>query len=108
MPRSQLENIEEESPMSARPLAKFLLALAFLCCVTAALAQQTPPSFYLTPYGPPVSVETARKAATAAVAEARKNNWYMAVAVVDPSGDLVYYEKMDNTQLGSAKVAVSK
>jgi uncharacterized protein GlcG (DUF336 family) len=94
--------------MSPRPLAKLLLARVFLCCVTSALAQQTPPSFYLTPYGSPVSVEIARKAATAAVAEARKNNWYMAVAVVDPSGDLVYYEKMDNTQLGSAKVAVSK
>jgi uncharacterized protein GlcG (DUF336 family) len=94
--------------MSARPLAKLLLALTFLCCVTSALAQQAAPNFYLMPYGSPVSVETARKAATAAVAEARKNNWYMAVAVVDPSGDLVYYEKMDNTQLGSAKVAVSK
>src|SRR5208283_2820373 len=40
--------------------------------------------------------------------EARKNNWNMAVAVVDPSGNLVYYEKMDNTQLGSAKVSVNK
>jgi uncharacterized protein GlcG (DUF336 family) len=94
--------------MSMHSLTKLLLAPTFLCCVTSALAQQTPPSFYLTPYGSPVSVETARKAATAAVAEARKNNWYMAVAVVDPSGDLVYYEKMDNTQLGSAKIAVSK
>ena len=32
----------------------------------------------------------------------------MAVAIVDPSGNLVYYEKMDNTQLGSATVAVEK
>jgi uncharacterized protein GlcG (DUF336 family) len=32
----------------------------------------------------------------------------MAVAVVDPNGTLVYYEKMDNTQLGSANVAVDK
>jgi glc operon protein GlcG len=55
-----------------------------------------------------VGVETAKKAAAAALAEARKNNWYMAVAVVDPAGDLVYYEKMDNTQLGSAKVSVNK
>ena len=94
--------------MSTYSLAKLLLAFTVLCCVTSALAQQTPANFYLTPYGPPVSVETARKAATASIAEARKNNWYMAVAVVDPSGDLVYYEKMDNAQLGSAKVAVSK
>jgi glc operon protein GlcG len=60
------------------------------------------------PYGAPVSLETAKKAAAAALAEAAKNNWNMAVAVVDPAGDLVYYEKMDNTQLGSAKVSVNK
>ena len=94
--------------MSARSLAKFLLVLFFLLCIASAFAQQPAPSFYLTPYGPPVSVETAKKAAAAAIAEARKNNWLMAVAVVDPAGDLVYYEKMDNTQLGSAKVSVNK
>ena len=94
--------------MSVHRLVKFMLVLAFLCCVVSALAQQPAAISPLTPYGPPVSVETARKAAGAAVAEARKNNWLMAVAVVDPAGDLVYYEKMDNTQLGSAKVAVNK
>ena len=62
----------------------------------------------LTPIGPPVSVETAKRAAAAALAEARKNNWLMAVAVVDPTGTLVYYEKMDNTQLGSADVCIDK
>ena len=62
----------------------------------------------ITPIGPPVNVETAKKAAAAALAEARKNNWLMAVAVVDPNGTLVYYEKMDNTQLGSAVVCIDK
>ena len=62
----------------------------------------------LTPIGPPVSLENAKKAAAAALAEARKNNWLMAVAVVDPNGTLVYYEKMDNTQLGSADVCIGK
>jgi glc operon protein GlcG len=60
------------------------------------------------PYGPPVSLENAKKAAAPALAEAVKNNWNMAVAIVDPSGNLVYYEKMDNTQLGSASVAIDK
>ena len=60
------------------------------------------------PYGSPVSVENAKKVAAAAIAEARKNNWNMVVAVVDPGGTLVYYEKMDNTQLGSADVAIEK
>ena len=62
----------------------------------------------LTPIGTPVSVETAKRAAAAALAEARKNNWLMAVAVVDPNGTLVYYEKTDNTQLGSADVCIDK
>jgi glc operon protein GlcG len=60
------------------------------------------------PYGPPISVEAAKKAAAAALAEAVKNHWVMAVAVVDPNGTLVYYEKMDNTQIGSAQVSINK
>lgn len=59
-------------------------------------------------YGQAISLENARKAAIAALAEAAKNHWTMAVAVVDPNGTLIYYEKMDNTQLGSANVAVAK
>lgn len=57
---------------------------------------------------PAINVETAKKAAEAALAEARKNGWLMVVAVVDPNGTLVYYEKMDNTQLASAEVAIDK
>ena len=55
-----------------------------------------------------VSLENAKKAAAPALAEAEKNHWNMAVAIVDTSGNLVYYEKMDNTQLGSANVAIEK
>jgi uncharacterized protein GlcG (DUF336 family) len=53
-------------------------------------------------------LENAKKAAAPALAEAEKNRWNMAVAIVDTSGNLVYYEKMDNTQLGSANVAIEK
>lgn len=60
------------------------------------------------PYGAPVGVEAAKKAAAAALAEAVKNKWNMAVAVVDPNGTLIYYEKMDNTQIGSAEVSIAK
>jgi len=60
------------------------------------------------PYGAPISLEEAKKPAAAALAEAAKNKWTMAVAIVDPSGNLVYYEKMDNTQIASAKVAIDK
>jgi uncharacterized protein GlcG (DUF336 family) len=60
------------------------------------------------PYGLPISVENAKKAAAAALAEAIKNHWTMAVAIVDPTGTLVYYEKSDNTQIGSANVSINK
>src|SRR5208283_1961459 len=94
--------------MSAQSIVKSLFLFGLLWCAASASAQQASANPNLTPYGPPVSVEIAKKAAAAALAEARKNNWNMAVAVVDPSGNLVYYEKMDNTQLGSAKVSVNK
>jgi glc operon protein GlcG len=60
------------------------------------------------PYGMPIGSDDAKKAAAAAVAEARKNGWTMAAAVVDTGGHLVYFEKMDGTQTGSVAVAVSK
>ena len=59
-------------------------------------------------YGPPINLEAAKKIAATAVAEARKNNWTMAVAIMDIGGDLVYLEKMDGTQTGSVKVAQGK
>jgi glc operon protein GlcG len=60
------------------------------------------------PYGSPITLDLAKKVAAPALAEARTNNWAMAVAVVDPAGDLVYFEKMDATQVGSVTVAVDK
>jgi len=59
-------------------------------------------------YGPSIGLEDAKKVAAAAMAEVRKNNWTMAVAVVDSHGDLVYYEKMDDTPLGSTVVCQEK
>jgi glc operon protein GlcG len=66
------------------------------------------PSAYLTPLGAPISLEAAKHVAAVAAAEAHKNGWLMAIAVVDPAGTLIYYEKADNTQLGSARVAIDK
>jgi len=59
-------------------------------------------------YGPTITADQAKTVATAAIAEARKNQWTMAIAIVDPAGDLVYFEKMDNTQVGSVDVAIAK
>jgi glc operon protein GlcG len=89
--------------MSLKSVLKSLVVLMVVMSPAMTRAQQM-----ANPYGPPVTLENAKKAAAAAIAEAEKNKWTMAVAVVDPDGTLVYYEKMDNTQLGSAKVAINK
>lgn len=59
-------------------------------------------------YGPPISTELAKKVAAAALAEARANNWTMAAAIVDPAGILVYFEKIDDTQNASPRIAIDK
>jgi len=60
------------------------------------------------PYGVLINLDAAKKAAAAAITEARKNNWTMAIAITDIGGDLVYFEKMDGTQMASVKVAQGK
>ena len=78
------------------------LALTILFFAASAKAQMP------NPYGTPISLDNAKKAAEPALAEARKNNWTMAVAIVDTHGTLVYFEKIDNTQNGSAQLAMDK
>jgi glc operon protein GlcG len=60
------------------------------------------------PYGLAITLDDAKKAAAPALAEARSNNWTMCVAVVDTAGNLVYFERMDATQVGSVAVAIAK
>jgi glc operon protein GlcG len=89
--------------MSKEISVKCLLVLVFALAIGGSAVAQMP-----NPYGPPITLEMAKKAAAPALAEAAKNNWTMAVAIVDPGGNLVYYEKMDNTQIGSAHASVEK
>ena len=80
----------------------------FIGVVVLALSAATASAQLPNPYGAPINGETAKKVAAAALAEARKNNWNMAAAVVDPAGDLVYFEKLDGTQAASVTIAVDK
>jgi glc operon protein GlcG len=89
--------------MSLKTVVKTVVVAVILLCGLAIARAQMP-----NPYGAAVSLENARKAAAPAIAEAEKNHWNMAVAVVDTGGNLVYYEKMDNTQLASAGVSIEK
>lgn len=84
-----------------------LVAAAIACVLTLstthiAAAQDAPP------YGTAINLETARKVAAGAEDEARKNNWRMAIAIVDNHGTLVYYQMLDDTQYGSAFISVEK
>ena len=61
-----------------------------------------------TPYGPPISLERAQAAIDAAVADAKKRNWKMNVAVADSGGNLVAFQRMDGAMLASIQIAEHK
>src|SRR5580704_4153803 len=67
-----------------------------------------PEKYNYTPYGETIKVEAAKKVAAAAIAEATKNAWPMCVSVVAPSGDLIYFEKMDDCQYASIDISQHK
>lgn len=76
-------------------------ATSFVLAAGSAMAQ-------VPVYGNNVNLEQARKAIAAGQAEARKNSWPVAIAIVDNAGHLVAFEKMDNTQTASVEVAQDK
>jgi uncharacterized protein GlcG (DUF336 family) len=59
-------------------------------------------------YGAPVTLERAKRLIAAAEAEAKKHDYLMAFAIVEPSGALVAFERMDGVQYGSLEVAQAK
>ena len=77
-----------------------ILALAMFA--VSASAQQRPG------YGTPVTIDQAKKIAAGAVAECQSNKWNVAVAVVDPHGSLVYFERIEDTQYSSMDIAIMK
>jgi uncharacterized protein GlcG (DUF336 family) len=83
--------------------------ILFVACLAAALlprvaAAQGQPTMY----GLSIMADQAKTIAAAAIAEAKKNQWTMAIAIVDTAGDLVYFERMDHTQVGSVDIAQAK
>lgn len=72
-------------------------------CFAASIALAQVPQ-----YGPNVTLDQAKKMIAAGQAEAKKNNWPVAIAVVDNAGMLVAFEKLDQTQNGSVMIAQDK
>jgi uncharacterized protein GlcG (DUF336 family) len=95
--------------MSWKLAAKSFVFVALVAAISLpAMAQAPfapPPQV---PYGLSVSTESAKIAAAASIAEAQKNNWKEAIAVVDTGGYLVYFEKMQDTPTGSVELAIEK
>ena len=69
-------------------------------------SRQVPPP--TTPYGAPINLAQAQIVMAAASKEALANNWGMAIAIVDSGANLVMLHRLDNTQLGSVRLAEAK
>jgi uncharacterized protein GlcG (DUF336 family) len=95
--------------MTFRILAIVMTSVALLAGSAFAQtpAPAAPPPAPLT-YGPPVTIEQAKQAVAAAVAEAKKTAYFYTFAVVDPAGDLVYFEKMDSAPTSSNEIGIGK
>src|SRR5438034_11473278 len=89
---------------------KMLLAstLAIVMVTATASAQQAPSPPPTTPYGTPIGLEAAKKVMAAAEAEAVKNNWAMAIVILDSTGHMAMLHRLDNTQYGSLMAAEDK
>jgi glc operon protein GlcG len=86
-------------------VASILAAVILTATVSAQQAPSPPP---IVPYGAPLGLEAAKKVMAAAEAEAVKNNWAMAIVILDSTGHMVMLHKLDNTQYGSLMAAEDK
>ena len=92
-----------------RPLiVATVLSMGVVVPVGAQQPAAPPPPPPTTPYGAPIALDAAKKVMAAAEAEAMKNNWPMAIVILDSTGHLVMLHRLDNTQYGSIGVAEDK
>jgi glc operon protein GlcG len=77
------------------------LVIAALLMAAASAAAQTVDRRVIT-------LDGAKAILAAAEAEALKNKWTVAIAVVDESGNLIAFHKIDDTQMGSIDIAIGK
>ena len=57
---------------------------------------------------PILTLEDAKRIASAAEAEALSNEWKVVIAVVDDGGHLLYLQRSHDTQFGSVETAIAK
>ena len=90
-----------------KTLLSLVVAFAVVLTVGVAAAQQ-PAAPGPTPYGSPINLEQAKKVMAGAEAEAKKNNWPVAIVILDSGGQMVMMQRLDNTQWGSVDIAKEK
>lgn len=96
--------------------SKLALSAMLLCVAPSLWAQQAANPLdaipdkmpFDIPYGTPIALDRATAAIAAAVAEAKRHDWKMNVAIVDSGGNLVAFERMDGAQLASIQVSEHK
>jgi glc operon protein GlcG len=93
---------------SIRTVAVTTMMLIGITLPVAAQQPAAPAPPPTIPYGSPINLEAAKKVMAAAEAEATKNNWPMAIVILDSTGHTVMLHKLDNTQYGSIHVAEDK
>ena len=89
-------------------LPKVLLLAGMLACTQASAQQMSPPQFKQPAYGESITFEQATKVATAAVREAESHHWPSSIAVVGTSGELMFFEHMDNSSFASIDLSLHK
>ncbi len=85
---------------------KIVIAILFVVSPFLASSQTTPAP--IVAYGPPISLESAKKIVAAGEAFAVSKQYTVVIAIVDTGGNLVLLHKQDNTQIGSIEVAIGK
>jgi len=87
------------------------VAGALAVAAAPAAAQQppaSPPPAPLPPYGPPLSLDQAKRVMLAAELEALKNSWQVAITILDSGGNMVMFHKLDNAQLSAIATSAGK
>jgi glc operon protein GlcG len=87
---------------------KLIVAAAAAALLVSPLAVHAQAPAAPPAYGLGISFDAAKKALAAAEAEAKKNNWPVAIAIVDSAGKLAAFSKIDNTQHASVDIAIGK
>lgn len=88
--------------------SRILLLAGVLACTQASAQQASPPPFRQPAYGETITFEQAKTVAAAALREAESHHWPSSIAVVGTSGELAFFEHMDNTSVASIDLSIHK